>query len=62
MLVGHAQRERTIVSPQSSSISVKERSEPVINFCANNYLGASSVSSSLLACHADRAMPSCRSC
>ncbi|ELR23060.1 2amino-3-ketobutyrate coenzyme A ligase [Acanthamoeba castellanii str. Neff] len=36
---GLYKRERTIVTPQSSSISVKERSEPVINFCANNYLG-----------------------
>jgi len=36
---GLYKRERTIISPQSSTISVKERKEPVINFCANNYLG-----------------------
>lgn len=33
--------ERVIKTPQSSSISVRERDEPVINFCANNYLGLS---------------------
>jgi glycine C-acetyltransferase len=36
---GLYKRERTIVSPQNSQINVKERQEPVINFCANNYLG-----------------------
>jgi glycine C-acetyltransferase len=36
---GLYKNERTIVTPQYSSIKVKERSEPVLNFCANNYLG-----------------------
>lgn len=31
--------ERIITSPQSSQISVSSRKEPVLNFCANNYLG-----------------------
>eukprot|EP01125_Pyxidicula_operculata_P013037 TRINITY_DN4304_c0_g1_i1.p1 TRINITY_DN4304_c0_g1~~TRINITY_DN4304_c0_g1_i1.p1 ORF type:complete len:425 (+),score=109.53 TRINITY_DN4304_c0_g1_i1:49-1323(+) len=34
-------KERIIVSPQSSSIRVQEANEPVLNFCANNYLGLS---------------------
>jgi 7-keto-8-aminopelargonate synthetase-like enzyme len=33
--------ERVIVTPQDSSISVDSSPEPVINFCANNYLGLS---------------------
>lgn len=32
-------RERVITSPQRASIGVTERTEPVLNFCANNYLG-----------------------
>jgi len=36
---GLYKRERTITTPQNSQIGVKERAEPVINFCANNYLG-----------------------
>ncbi|MBU1221330.1 glycine C-acetyltransferase [Myxococcota bacterium] len=31
--------ERIVVTPQSSLIKVAGRSEPVINMCANNYLG-----------------------
>ncbi|MBU3741047.1 MAG: glycine C-acetyltransferase [Candidatus Kapabacteria bacterium] len=34
--------ERIITSPQGASITVAGRSEPVLNFCANNYLGLSS--------------------
>ena len=33
--------ERVIISPQDSKINIKESSKPVINFCANNYLGLS---------------------
>ena len=38
---GTFQNERIIVSPQAASIKVAP-STPVINFCANNYLGLSS--------------------
>uniref|UniRef100_A0A7S4KNL4 2-amino-3-ketobutyrate coenzyme A ligase, mitochondrial n=1 Tax=Paramoeba aestuarina TaxID=180227 RepID=A0A7S4KNL4_9EUKA len=38
---GTFKKERTITSPQKSSISVRERDTPVLNFCANNYLGLS---------------------
>lgn len=31
--------ERIVISPQSSKIMVKNRTSPVINMCANNYLG-----------------------
>jgi glycine C-acetyltransferase len=34
--------ERIITSPQGAEITVAGRSEPVLNFCANNYLGLSS--------------------
>lgn len=34
--------ERVIVSPQGPEIMVEGRSRPVLNFCANNYLGLSS--------------------
>lgn len=33
--------ERILTSPQSHSIRVASRSKPVLNFCANNYLGLS---------------------
>ena len=33
--------ERTIITPQSSSIRVAESQNRVLNFCANNYLGLS---------------------
>jgi len=38
---GTYKHERVITSPQTSSINVKESDQPVINFCANNYLGLS---------------------
>lgn len=38
---GTYKRERIITSPQSSQISVTTHREPVLNFCANNYLGLS---------------------
>ena len=31
--------ERVLTSPQKAEISVQGRTEPVLNFCANNYLG-----------------------
>ena len=34
--------ERVITSPQASSIYVKNSAKPVLNFCANNYMGLSS--------------------
>ena len=38
---GLYKEERTITTPQSASIKVKERDGRVLNFCANNYLGLS---------------------
>ena len=38
---GTYKHERVITTPQTSSISVEESDVPVINFCANNYLGLS---------------------
>ena len=39
---GLYKRERVITSPQGPEITVQGRPEPVLNFCANNYLGLSS--------------------
>ncbi|MFM2134372.1 MAG: glycine C-acetyltransferase [Bacteroidota bacterium] len=39
---GLFKEERIITSPQSTEISVQGRSQTVLNFCANNYLGLSS--------------------
>ncbi len=39
---GLYKEERIIVTPQAAEIRVEGRSEPVLNFCANNYLGLSS--------------------
>ena len=36
---GTFKSERVISTAQSSSIGLSNRSEPVLNFCANNYLG-----------------------
>jgi glycine C-acetyltransferase len=36
---GTYKSERIISSPQSSQVYLENRSDPVINFCANNYLG-----------------------
>src|SRR5438093_2159663 len=33
--------ERVLTSPQRAEITVQGRAEPVLNFCANNYLGLS---------------------
>jgi len=38
---GTFKRERVITSPQQAKITVAESSTPVLNFCANNYLGLS---------------------
>jgi len=38
---GLYKEERVITSPQDAAITVRGGSEPVINFCANNYLGLS---------------------
>eukprot|EP00466_Bigelowiella_natans_P014507 jgi/Bigna1/57084/fgenesh1_pm.3_\ len=39
---GTYKTERVIVSPQRAQIEVNNRSDPVLNMCANNYLGLSS--------------------
>jgi glycine C-acetyltransferase len=39
---GLEKRERVIVGPQGPWIRVHDRQSPVLNFCANNYLGLSS--------------------
>jgi glycine C-acetyltransferase len=39
---GLEKRERQLTSPQGASIRVRESAQPVLNFCANNYLGLSS--------------------
>ncbi|MGE3801065.1 MAG: glycine C-acetyltransferase [Candidatus Kapaibacterium sp.] len=39
---GLYKEERVITTPQGVEIQVEGRSEPVLNFCANNYLGLSS--------------------
>jgi len=39
---GLEKRERSILGPQGASIKVRESDRPVLNFCANNYLGLSS--------------------
>ncbi len=38
---GTFKRERIITSAQNAQIRVRESSVPVLNFCANNYLGLS---------------------
>jgi glycine C-acetyltransferase len=39
---GLEKRERLILGPQGASVRVRESERPVLNFCANNYLGLSS--------------------
>src|SRR5580692_6128716 len=39
---GLEKRERLLLGPQGASIRVRESTAPVLNFCANNYLGLSS--------------------
>jgi glycine C-acetyltransferase len=38
---GLEKSERLLLGPQGASIHVAERTDPVLNFCANNYLGLS---------------------
>ena len=46
---GLYKEERTIITPQSSSIRVAESQNRVLNFCANNYLGLSNNARLILA-------------
>src|SRR5579883_2071925 len=39
---GLEKKERLITSPQGAEIKVAQGKQPVLNFCANNYLGLSS--------------------
>jgi glycine C-acetyltransferase len=39
---GLEKKERQLLGPQGASIKVRESAQPVLNFCANNYLGLSS--------------------
>ena len=39
---GLEKRERLLLGPQGATIRVRESATPVLNFCANNYLGLSS--------------------
>ncbi len=39
---GLEKRERQLLGPQGATIRVRESDAPVLNFCANNYLGLSS--------------------
>ena len=48
---GLYKRERVITSPQGPQITVAGRSTPVLNFCANNYLGLSSHPEMIAAAH-----------
>jgi glycine C-acetyltransferase len=49
---GLEKRERQLMGPQGATVHVRGRSEPVLNFCANNYLGLSSDPRVLSAAHA----------
>ncbi len=49
---GLYKRERVITSPQGPQITVQGTAEPVLNFCANNYLGLSSHPAVIAAAHA----------
>jgi glycine C-acetyltransferase len=49
---GLEKSERLLLSPQGASILVRESVEPVLNFCANNYLGLSADPRVLAAAHA----------
>src|SRR5579859_2421562 len=48
---GLEKRERQLTSPQGATIRVRESPGPVLNFCANNYLGLSSHPKVLEAAH-----------
>jgi glycine C-acetyltransferase len=48
---GLEKKERLLVSPQAAEIRVAESAKPVLNFCANNYLGLSSHPKVIAAAH-----------
>jgi glycine C-acetyltransferase len=48
---GLEKRERLIVTPQGAEIRVLGRDTPLLNFCANNYLGLSSNADIVQASH-----------
>jgi len=48
---GLEKRERHLLGPQGATIRVRESAKPVLNFCANNYLGLSSHPRVLEAAH-----------
>ena len=50
---GTWKHERIITSPQGSSIQVTGRSDQILNFCANNYLGLSVSSLKLFVFHSN---------
>ena len=49
---GLTKRERVITTPQSASIGVASADAPVLNFCANNYLGLADAPDIVAAAHA----------
>ena len=49
---GLTKRERVITTPQSASIQVETADAPVLNFCANNYLGLADAPHIIAAAHA----------
>ncbi len=48
---GLTKRERVITTPQSASIGVSSSDAPVLNFCANNYLGLADHAGTIAAAH-----------
>lgn len=48
---GLTKRERVITTPQSASIGVTSSDAPVLNFCANNYLGLADDDQIIAAAH-----------
>ncbi len=49
---GLTKRERVLVSPQSATVNVAGRAKPVLNLCANNYLGLANHPRLVAAAHA----------